>query len=456
MRSIFSICILVLFVCSSTILAVQATDLSQVADKLVAIRVNRGDVLFEDEYFRLKEQFENLRRQSEGRILTNGEAEEAAVLISSLNELERVSELVLPRLQTVLSVRERALDLAARDYAPGLFREADEELQKLARKTATGASGNFQRETDQLIARYRQAEYQAIRNKLLSEVRILLQESKDLDAEKLTPLTYQRVLVLMDEVERGLRNSNLADPTLTEKAELLSGESKHLLELARTARKIDRDDAAFELYVLQIEEALTRLAEIINYVPQFQDGISPVVHNLELSLENMQQENRELRTEVKRLSDSLQTMKKELRQARGTIAERESVIRRVKNLKATLAASSVKVSVVDNQLILQLNGIQFQPGKILVEAPDQAVLENIGRALRDFHSAPVLIRLKQGSGGNVEYARSLANQRAKAVALIVQTAGFIDDGRLTVEGLIDPKKNAGGHAVVDFLVALGN
>jgi len=299
MRSfLFFILIQLLFNLSLSF-AQEKKEFTHIEELMGAIRAARGDVLYKDQFFKLKKLYEELKEQTSGRLLTEAEKRDVEEITTQLRQLREDAERVRPFLSSVLTARDEALLNDAADFAPDYFNEAEKELKKVAEKLRKENPEKVQSDIEQTFRLYRQAHFQSIRNKLLGEVRILIQESKDLDAEKLAPRTLNLVYELLHEVENILDKKQFTDPTLQEKATLLASESQHLLYLVQLTRWVKRDETALEEFVLKLEEAVRRLANLFDYNPQFYDGIEPVLANIEISVKALQEERDTLAIKTK-------------------------------------------------------------------------------------------------------------------------------------------------------------
>jgi len=134
----------------------------------------------------------------------------------------------------------------------------------------------------------------------------------------------------------------------------------------------------------------------------------------------------------------------------------KNLTNKVENLRESLSSYGIKVIENHNHITFRLNGVEFPPGKTQVDATGRSKLKKIAEAIRLFPSTQILIRLGQSSSGNLQYNKSMAEQRAKAVALIVQSEGFIKDERIRSEGIILENELNTGHAIIDVIVEVPN
>ena len=104
--------------------------------------------------------------------------------------------------------------------------------------------------------------------------------------------------------------------------------------------------------------------------------------------------------------------------------------------------------------MLRANGLQFPLGKLQISTEEKVRLESIGEALRAFPSAQIVVRVGQTTAGNAEYSQKLAEQRAQAVTLVIQSVGYIHDSRIRSEAVLLDNNRETGHAIVDVIISL--
>ncbi len=442
---------------SISLLPVAAQDVTipQLEELVISLRLNRADILFPNKFNDYYGEFLRLRSVSEQRSLTSTEQSDLAELQRLFSELNQKAESIRPFISGVLEVRDDALFNNADDFAPSLFRQAEENLQRLADRIAEGRSENIQGFIQETIVRYREAEYEAVKNKLLSEVRILIQESRDLDAEKTVPVTYRKVDRMLKEVEKILSSQNYEDPTLGMKARELLVESRHLLNLAQLARQVQRDDSAFEQYILQLEDSIRELATLMGVTAEFSGNNEQILSDIAFAVKELKRELDQQKKQNVVLLDSLEDLQQEIAALRSQVMENETTLHKVDQLKSRLASENIKVLYQNDRIVLRMNGIEFPLGKIQINRTDRERLEKIGEVLRNFPDKRIRVQLGQSAAGNSQYSKALADQRARSVALIIQSAGYIPDTRISSEGiLLEQPGTSTAHAIVDVIVEL--
>ncbi len=454
MKNLFTIAQILFVFFISIVIQGSSPYVSQIQEIIISIKLNRGDVLFFDRFSQYKAEYERLKIISNERDVTPVEESDLSQLVNLFEEILKDTEYLKPYLNGILEVREEALLNSAKDYAPELFEKADNDLQKLASEFLLKIPSGIESKMNEVAILYRQAEFEALRNKLLSEVRILFEESKDLEAEKLAPQSYNKVNNLIREVEIILQEKNYEDYSLNEKAAQLLQESQHLLHLVQLARRMNHDQTAFEQYILELEKSVSKLGEILKVEPRFDNGIKDFLEKVEISTQELRNENQSLKKNNEILVDSLNKLSQEIRYLETELDRKRNFTEKVDNISTLLSDYGIKVIENHDNIVLRLNGVEFPPGKMQIDEGARIKLQKIGESLHHFPSSSINVRLGQSAGGNAQYSKTLAEQRAKVVALIIQSAGYLKDDRIRSEGiLIDDNLNP-GHIIIDVIVEL--
>lgn len=454
MKTVVLICLFFLLSAVSATAPPAQQSFEKIENLIISIRASHGELIYPKEYFALKTSFEELRTRTQGRELTDTEEKDLADILLKLETIRDAAEKARPFLTSVFKARQQAVENSAADFAPDRFQNAENELQEIAKQIRKNGPEKLEGKINRAFNLYREAQFQSIRNKLLSEVRILIRESRDLGAEKLTPRTLDLVLTLLKEVETILDSKQFSDPTLQEKAARLSAESQHMLYLVQVARRVKRDDSALEEFLLSVENSVRKLAEMLNYDPQFSEGVEPVLGDIQSLILDLKSENSRLSENNRMLRDSLQKKQQEILGLREELANGQDLARKIERLQAAVESYGVVIWQQGNEIILRLNKLEFAPGKITVSKDVKPVLEALGRSLREFSNNNILVRIAQQSRGNDQYNLSLATQRSKSAALVIQSAGYIPEEHMRSEGMLLPASASEGYVVLEVVIDL--
>jgi outer membrane protein OmpA-like peptidoglycan-associated protein len=443
------VCLITLF---TFVLSQTEPVFQEITELFISLRFNRADVLFSEKFDKYKSEFDRLKTGNNQKVSTPDQLVNLNQLKLNLEQLNNQAESLKPYFSDILEVRDDALENGANDFAPATFGDAEESLVNLVQKSVDKIPNDFENRKDEVLAKFRKAQFETIGNNLLSEVRILIKESEDLNASKYAPQTYNRVKNLLMEVNTILDNREYDNPELKEKAARLSQESSHLLSIVQLAQKIRNSDDALEAYILDLENNIDQIAKPLDYQPEFSSGLKKALENLTRLVDQQQAMNESLSKRVKILSDSVKFLHDENLRLQGQLQNRLDLAEQTKKLNEQLSPFGIKTLQENSHITLRFNGIRFDFGKIQINAQSRAILEKIGIALRSLAVSRIKVTLGQSSGGNFQYSKSLAEQRANAVALVIQTTSYLPTNKITTEGIIMDSPLDTGHAIVDVIL----
>lgn len=434
--------------------AQETVEIGQIEELIVSIRKNGGDILFSKKFYNILPQYLRIKKASNEGALDQTEKSDLITLYRSFEEINQQTNKLRPYFISVLESRANALTREANDFAPQLFVKAEQYLQELAEKFVKNIPANSQELLNRCTHAYREAEFEAVRNKLLSEVRILLQESKELDAEKVAPKLFKKVNSLLTEVEDILNARRYNDPTLNQKAAQLLEESAHLLYIVQQQQQLRQVNDAFETYLLSLENALNRIADLLTIHLSYSEGLEPTLKEIELSIEELKRELQYQKQKNQQLQDSIYKLSEEIETLKLRLIKNQLLSEKIESLKAKLFPLNVKISFQENEITLRMNPMQFLSGRLTLPEDEQNQLKKVAEVLRDYPIESATIRLMQNPGGNLQYNQNLVEERAARIALLFQNSSYLADTQIRSEGLINDTLQNNGSAVVEIFLKL--
>ncbi len=168
-----------------------------------------------------------------------------------------------------LGIRDRALKVKADEYAPEIFKKAENKFMEAAREFEKGDLNDANQKAKESEKIYTNAELTAVKNSLLGEARIFLSEAKNMDADEYAPKTYTDAWRLVREVEELLNSTNYAATNAQEVAEQATYEARHAIYLTEKIRKLRKDDANWELTLLTFENILKSISKKLGFNATF-------------------------------------------------------------------------------------------------------------------------------------------------------------------------------------------
>ena len=443
-----------LFLIALWLPAQETVEIGQIEELIASIRQNGGDILFAKKFYNFLPQYQRIKKTSDEGVLNPTEKSDLITLYRQFEEINQQTNKLRPYFSSVLESRANALAREANDFAPQLFTKAEQSLQEVAEKLVKNIPANSQELLNRCIHAYREAEFEAVRNKLLSEVRILLQESKELGAEKIAPKLNKKVNSLLTEVENILNAHRYNDPTLNQKAAQLLEESTHLLYVVQQQQQLRKENDAFETYLLSLESTLHRMADLLAIRLSFSEGLEPALKAVEMSIEELKSELQHQQQKNQQLQDTIYKLSEEIDSLKLRLIKNQLLSEKIESLKAKLAPLNVKVSFQENEITLRMNPVQFLSGRLTLPEDAQNQLKKVAEVLREYPIESVTIRLMQNPGGNLQYSQNLVKERAARIALFIQNSSYLADTQIRSEGWIKDKLPNNGSGIVEIILKL--
>ncbi|RMG61212.1 MAG: hypothetical protein D6715_14115 [Calditrichaeota bacterium] len=418
-----------------------AAKQQRLAELLAQLRIENGHILFPSIYHSFQKQL-GLGAAGDSSKQLSPELQDQ--LRVELEAWVRISREVSGFLAAVLEVRGEAVALQAEEFAADVFQEAEKQLQDAARAYHQNQRKKARQLSERARQLYLQAQAEAIRNRLLGEARIFIQESKDMGAENYAPRTLALVETLLADVERLVNSGRYDDPNLTRRSQLLEEQARHLLSLMQVIRSFHRDKAAAEAYLLELEGGLDSLAALVNYRPRYSQGLPQVIDELSDALHSFKNELDQLREENRRLREENQALRQQVARLEKQLGRKRSLASRIQRIGEMLAPRDISVRQEGDWLVLGIDNVPFAPGSSAIPPEAEAALQAIVHALAEFAGQKVQVVVSLLGKGNPAYNQNLAQQRARALAHYFQSQLPIPD-RL-IETLGEARNSAGSNS----------
>jgi len=417
---------------------------------LIKFKANRGDVFFPDIY----QHYKNLLASPTLKPASgsNGQPEfDAEKVKKELKDWIQKALQAQDFLTPVLEIRDKVLEIHAEDFAEESFRQAEEKLQEVALKVAKGDRRDAEKHIIPLVRIYRKTYGETVRNNLLGEVRILLQESKNLNGEKLAPRTYQLTVQLLAEVEALIQAQRYESPDLDRKATLLREEANHLWKITRMIHNFNKKGGNAEAFILQLENQLLDVGKLLNLNPKFSRGILPILQDIRQAIANLKEEYQQLTNINQRLVRENQELQAQLLQYQENRQIAESLRQKVDTIRAEVKGI-VEIQQLDTFLILKIPNFAFESGSMDIRPLEGKKLNKLILVLREFPNRRLIIKYIQPQRGDFAYNQTLALKRAESIKNYLQAFVYLDDSSVDIVGEVTkealPYSSASGEVEV--------
>jgi hypothetical protein len=405
---------------------------------LITLKARQADILFPTEFQEFQLEFERIQKDSDDsdwelyeNQLKNLEQDLESWILKSINAQNFFEE--------VLSAREKAVQAGAVDFATDSFTRAETQLTTAAKAYQKGNNKQalkFSKESETL---FQKAEFETIRNHLLGEIRILIQECSDFHAEKFAPNAYQATLQMLSEVEVLIENNRYNDSILSQKSRKLYSSAKHLLYISKTIYFIHQAPENAELFISGIEEELTALMAQLGHsylsnteTNELLTNILTVVQHLIKEKEVLAQKNQQLEKDKRELEEYLLKYK--------SLSDQKLYFeKKIERVKANLEGN---VERQGRFLTLTIEPFLYKEQEFSINAIDPDKLASVLNALHEFFGYSLLIRFFQPASVDINFNQYLADRRAAAIKEHLKSQLIFQNTEIQAAGVVyDPGKS---------------
>lgn len=379
--------------------------------------------------------------------------------------------------ESTLKAREDALKANAPQYAEEQFNLAEQAFLSTAKKLEKGDIKNARRRVPGIDQKYRAAELNAIKISIIGNVRNLMKQAKEVEANKYSPIIYANARKLLNEAEAILNTNRRSETSAKEKAEAAEAEAKHAIFITRQTKWLKKNDKEWENFMLDREIIIEAIARELGFTPTFDDGLDKPLKRIAQISRNLQNEKKELIKEVEEKNAELRKLDKDIlayrEKEQGLQAEleekryklemkkrREDLIRSVEEMFAAQEAVMLRQG---DDIIIRLIGLTFGSGKSTIEPELFRLLSTVQRAIRKFPSSPITIEGHTDSRGDARFNENLSYERAMAVKQYLLANMGLEQSRITALGYGESKPIATNETSegrsknrrIDVVISLG-
>jgi len=357
-----------------------------------------------------------------------------------------------------LSAFERAADAAAR-AASGLgsalraraaaseagagtldlddWRRGESELEKAALALERGDESAGLRRGEAAADRYRSAELQSIKLRLLADTRALIEDARRQKVQRYAPRTLARAEALVSEAEAAIEADRYDTDKPRELALQARYEVRHAFQIARQVDAWQDRDGTPEDLILEMEEPMRRVAAQADVPIRFDEGPDATAEQLLDHMDALEDQNQRLGETLEERTSQVFALEEEITATReqlgGVAQQREALQQQVRRqemerqrldqVEALFQRDEARVFRQGQQVILRLSGLTFAPGSAEIPAGSADLMKRLETAIRLFPDAEVTVTGHTDSFGSDSGNFELSRRRAEAVRrYLVETA----------------------------------
>ena len=350
-------------------------------------------------------------------------------------------------LKEPITAREAAFSVKAPEYATELFKEAESRFEDAAREIEAGDIEDARDVGSEAEELFRRAELKSIKDKMLGDSRRLISEAQEMDAEDVAPQTYNYAVNLLNEVEELLVQNRYAKDDARQKAIESVYQANHAKYLTSKIKELRDNDKNWEKLILQFEDILTGIAAQFDEKVKFDQGMKESISTIMNRISTLKENNKKLMAENSLLQEELSLVKEEATTSSAELARKEQREEKIARIKSFFSPSEANVIFDGQDVIISLYGLNFQPGKSIIEPEYFSLLTKVQNSIKEFPSNHILLEGHTDSKGVPQINKRLSEERAKAVREYIIANMGINREQITAVGYGDTKPVASNKTI---------
>lgn len=328
-----------------------------------------------------------------------------------------------------LRARAAALEAGAETLDLDDWQRGESELRKAAIALDRGDESGGTRRGEAAADRYRSAELQSIKLRLLADTRALIEDAREQKVQRYAPRTLARAEALVSEAESAIE----ADRYDTDKPRELALQSRyevrHAFQIARQINAWRDRDGTPEDLILEMEEPIRRVAAEADVPVRFDEGPQATADQLLEHIDSLDDRNQRLDETLQERTRQVYALEEEItttREQLGGVAEQRQALeqqvqrqemdrQRLDQVEGLFERDEARVLRQDGQVVLRLYGLTFAPGSAKIPAGSEDLMKRLETAVRLFPDAEVTVTGHTDSFGSDSGNFELSRRRAEAV-----------------------------------------
>jgi outer membrane protein OmpA-like peptidoglycan-associated protein len=417
---------------------------------------------------------------------SSGKKEKAeAAAEDGLQTLERVRaqmEESNEMFSEVLAIRERARNAGAPGLFPKVYEQCEEDLREATRLVEDGKKKKAVKLRKELLTDYSELELQALKKGPVDAAKAAIKRAEKNEAGDYAPKTLAQAKEELKQVGLILDGDRTQTGKADERAQRviwLAGRSEAITTLAKM---FEDKDYTLESIILWHQDQLDEVSAPLERELPFNEPNAVVVENLnqiiaslidalkdgrkmmkesQARVEDLEKKIADLHTEYQgKIGEFLDASRKELVVLRKKyaselspkakkIAEQERLDleekERFEYVQSMFSPQEAKVSKDGKNVLIQIHGFRFPPGKAQINAVNFGLLNKVISAIEQYPKSRIIISGHTDSKGNADKNLALSVKRAANVQKFMHEIGGISQNRTESMGFGETKPVASNN-----------
>jgi len=400
----------------------------------------RAEILSPANFNEGKEYFEKANSAYEGN---DNLADIKEYLSEAVNYFQKSTseiELMEVLFAETLTARDDALDAVANTYEKAMWEEAENEFREATHQYEKGNSDKAKEKGKEAYNLYRKAELAAIKSNLFNHARQLIAKAEDMKADKYAPKTLEKAKKSLEEGQAALETERYDTDRPRILAKNAEYEASHAIYLVNYINKMDDQDKEIEDLILKGESYLTQIGDVTGITVRFDEGnsvaaeaissniillkdsIFKLSHNLNICQRTSANQMKQIAAygqQIKAMGSEQQEQSADaLRKQQileNQIAYEQKVVQKFDEVFNMFDMNEANVFRQENDIILRMNGFNFDIGSAEVKPENYPLLSKVQKAINIFSESQIVIQGHTDSQGGDNTNLTLSQKRADAV-----------------------------------------
>ena len=372
----------------------------------------QGDLLFPNTYQDLLDRI--LDMETDRRPVSQSVQQAAYLrLRSDINQWSASCREVNGFLVNFLTLRSRVTLLKAEEFASESFDDGDRQLRLAAESFLAGDRDKARQLAAKSRLNFLKAESQAIRNNFLGEMRIQLQECRDLKAERFAPKSFRAIQDAFDRLESRIRSQTVSTQETFDASRNIAHSADRLLNMLQTINPLFKDAASSETLLVSIFAPLDQLCAELEFAPDANDDIASILSQLLIAVRTLQGQNERLEARQDSLEGEQRELEAELVELRDVQARQAFLQQKIQNFRSLLKHP---IEHIDNRITIRYDSLGFGDAQTTLNPQQQQQLQSLVEALRVIPSAGINLRYETPLiDNNPNFSKDVAGRRVSAI-----------------------------------------
>lgn len=371
-------------------------------------KVQQIDVLspryFEASQEQLKEAKEGRSKNKDSEVILKYVARGKA----NLAKAEEVGRISRSTLEPVVEARSAALEAGAPRFLAKELSAADKDLLRVTRQIENDDLGAAKSQSAKLLQSYSDLQLRAIKETHLGEALKITEQAEKEGAKVFATRTLSETKKILNEAEKYITANRQDKAGIELQGTLALSSAKHLLDVSRQAKVMDKKDA--ESIVLEREAQAAKLKSAATATQEARSETARIQSKAtEIASENLQLESQ------KRLDDMLE------------------------KAKAQFMPDEAEVYRDGQKLVVRMKKLAFPVGKADLTPGSMPLLAKLNQAIRDIDvNSRIQVQGHTDSTGNHAKNQKLSEKRADAIKAYLIANG-LEANQISTIGYGDSK-----------------